>query len=50
MIFTPQNKVVDVVSIIFDDTTIFQVYATKYLGVHIDYPLNWKTYINYICK
>ena len=41
MICTPRNKCIDVTDLRINDTSIQRVYVTKFLGVLIDFKLNW---------
>ena len=50
IIFTSRNKCVNDVDIRINDARIERVYATKFLGVHIDAQLTWKNHIEYTCK
>ena len=36
--------------IIFNGAVIDRVVSTKFLGLHIDEKLTWKTHINNLCK
>ena len=36
--------------IIINDINLKQVDSTKFLGLHIDSDLSWKTHINFLCK
>ena len=50
IIFTSTNKCVKDVGIRINDAHIERVYASKFLGVHIDAQLTWKKHIEYTCK
>ena len=47
IIFTSRNKCVNDVDIRINDAHIERVYATKFLGIHIDAQLTWKNHIEY---
>lgn len=50
--FTPRNKIENQSQLIklAHGTSIKQVSATKFLGVHLDSKLNWSTHIETLCK
>ena len=43
IIFTPKNKIVDGIDIKINNTSIERVYDTKFLRVHIESQLSWKS-------
>ena len=43
IIFTPRNKIVDGIDIKINNTSIERVYDTKFLRVHIESQLSWKS-------
>ena len=50
MVFIPRNKFINDIDVKIHNVQIHRVYATKFLGVHIDAQLTWKTHIEYTCK
>lgn len=43
------NKLVDL-NIQFNDIKILEVETTKFLGIHIDNTINWKTHLEFVCS
>ena len=50
MVFTPRNKIINDIDVKIHNVQIQRVYATEFLGVHIDAQLTWKTHTEYTCK
>ena len=50
MVFTPRNNFFNDVNVMINNEQIERGYVTKFLGMQIDAPLNWKRHIEYTCK
>ena len=50
MVFTPRNKCTNDADVKINDASFQRVYVSKFLGVLVDSKLNWKNYIDHICK
>ena len=51
VIFRPKQKRINTnIPILFDGKVLKQEQSLKFLGVHIDENLSWKTHINFLCQ